>query len=52
MAAIFTKYLDASFIDYLAGFAPLVGAGLILGLIFAVLGWVFGLVWTLHRAGL
>lgn len=49
MDAIFDQYLDAQFLDWLMGLTPFVGAGLILGLIIAVFGWLFGLIWGLLR---
>lgn len=49
MNALFNAYLDSSFLEWLGGFFPFVGGGLILGLIVAVLGWLFGLVWSLVR---
>lgn len=49
MAALFTQYLDSGFIDWLTGLYPYVSAGVLLGFICAILGWVFGLVWSLVR---
>ena len=49
MDAILDQYLDSAFLDWLMDMVPFVGAGLILGLIIAVLGWIFGLVWSLLR---
>lgn len=49
MDALFSQYLDSQFVEWLAGFYPFAGAGVLLGFIFAILGWVFGLVWGLVR---
>lgn len=49
MSVLMETYIDPEFISWMANFYPYVGAGLILGLIVAVLGWLFGLVWTLVR---
>lgn len=52
MDAILTAYSDPQFIDALLDLVPAVGAGVILGFIFAILGWLFGLVWGLVRIGI
>lgn len=49
MNALLSQYVDSSFLDALVELYPAVGGGLVLGLIIAVLGWVFGLVWSLVR---
>ena len=41
---LITTYTNSGFLDFLAGLSPAVGGGVILGLIFAVIGWLFGLV--------
>lgn len=50
--ALLTEYMDSGFLDALVALAPAVGAGVVTGFIFAVLGWVFGLVWGLFRIGI
>ena len=49
MSEVWTQYLDGRLVDWLAGFAPLVGAGLVLGLIFMVLGWLVGFVLSVFK---
>lgn len=49
MDAMFSQYADAEFFEAVATLAPAVGFGLILGLIFAIFGWVFGLVIRLGK---
>lgn len=49
MELLLEKYLDAAYVEWLLDMVPFVGAGLVLGFIFAILGWVFGLVWGLVR---
>lgn len=50
MEALMQQYLDPNFVSWLTEFYPFVGAGVAFGFIFAILGWVFGLVWSLVRA--
>lgn len=49
MSGLMSTYMDPQFLEWLENFYPYIGAGVILGLIFAVLGWLFGLVWSLVR---
>ena len=44
MVELLNRYADADFLAQLGTLAPAVGFGLILGVIFALLGWLFGLV--------
>ena len=44
MSELLNTYIDASFISALGDMAPAVGFGLILGIIVAVIGWVWGFV--------
>lgn len=41
---LLTTYLNGNLLDYLPSLSPAVGGGVILGLIFAVIGWLFGVV--------
>lgn len=49
MESLLDMYLDADFLSWLMGMMPYVGVGLLLGFIFCILGWLFGLVWSLVR---
>lgn len=49
MLELMEQYADADFLGTFATFAPAVGFGVILALIFAVIGWVFGLVIRLGK---
>lgn len=44
MVEMLERFADASFIDALSGFAPLVLAGFLLGTVVAVVGWAVGFV--------
>ena len=49
MSELWTQYLDVSLVEWLAGFAPLVGVGFLLGFIVMVLGILVGFVWTFFK---
>lgn len=49
MVELLDKFADTSFIDTIIGFAPAVGVGLILGIICALVGWLWGFVIRLGR---
>lgn len=44
MAELLNQYVDVSFLEALTDLAPAVGYGLILGVIVAIVGWVWGFV--------
>ncbi len=44
MTELLNTYVDASFIDAIVAMAPAVGVGLLLGIIVAVVGWLWGFV--------
>lgn len=46
---LLTEYADADFLAQLGALSPAVGVGVILAVIFAVLGWLFGLVIRLGK---
>lgn len=47
MAELMDAYVDSGFVGWLAGFFPIVGGGVILGVVFMVLGWLVGLIYRL-----
>lgn len=49
MSELLTQYADSSFIDAIVALAPGVGAGMILGFIIAIIGWLWGFVIRLGR---
>lgn len=49
MTELLNAYADSSFIDAIVALSPTVGAGLILGVIVAVFGWLWGFVIRLAR---
>lgn len=44
MVELLNRYADVDFLTQLGTLAPGVGFGVLLGVIFAILGWLFGLV--------
>ena len=44
MSELFESFLSSDYVDMVADLVPMVGYGLILGFIFALLGWLFGMV--------
>lgn len=52
MSELFGSYLDDRLVDAVASLVPMVGYGVILGIIFAVIGWLFGFVIRSARADL
>lgn len=52
MSELLNTYVDASFVDALCEMAPAIGFGLILGIIIAVFGWLWGFVIRLGKLDL
>lgn len=49
MEQILDEFVDTAFLQNLTSLVPSVGFGLILGFIFAIVGWLFGLVIRLGK---
>lgn len=49
MSELLSQFADSSFLDALLSLSPAVGAGCLLGIIFAVIGWLWGFVIRLAR---
>lgn len=49
MVELMDMYADADFMSALGALSPAVGFGLILGVILAIFGWLFGLVIRLGK---
>ena len=49
MAELLNQYVDTTFVDALTALAPAIGFGLILGIIIAVFGWLWGFVIRLGK---
>ena len=52
MSELLNQYIDTSFVDVLVSLAPAVGAGFLLGIIVAIVGWLWGFVVRLGRVDL
>lgn len=49
MSELLGQYADSTFIDAIVQLSPLVGAGLLLGIIVAIFGWLWGFVIRLGK---
>ena len=49
MTELLNQYVDTTFVDALTELAPAIGFGLILGIIIAVFGWLWGFVIRLGK---
>ena len=49
MSELLTRFADTTFIDALVELAPAVGYGFLLGIIVALVGWIWGFVVRLGR---
>lgn len=49
MTELLDAYVDVAFVDAISSMAPAIGVGIILGIIIAVIGWLWGFVVRLGR---
>ena len=49
MSELLAQFVDSDFVDTLVSFAPLVGAGVLLGIAVALFGWLWGFVIRLGK---
>lgn len=49
MTELLNQYVDTTFVDALTELAPAIGFGLILGIIIAIFGWLWGFVIRLGK---
>lgn len=49
MSELLEQFADVEFISWIVDFAPFVAVGILLGVIFALIGWVWGFVIRVAR---
>lgn len=52
MLELLETYTDSGFVDALVSLSPAVGAGLVVGIVAAIVGWVAGLVMRMGKVEL